>query len=105
MVERTEKRRAPRRHDLAATPALEEDGFVAGAGAVGERADSEGGLVFVGGQHVVEAFVAQGLEEVFSEDKEEMRVSAVLILGGTDSDMDGECVCKGGHHQGEEGSH
>lgn len=62
----TEVRRTPRRNDLAVGDALEENGLVAGTGRVTESADCLGRLVFVGGQEVVETFMAEVLHEPFA---------------------------------------
>ena len=62
----TEVRRPPRRHNLAIGDALEQDRLVARSGGVAERADRLGGLVRVGGQQVVEAFVAERVQEPFA---------------------------------------
>lgn len=59
-------RRTPRRNDLAVGDALEENGLVAGSGRVAESADGLGRLVLVGGQEIVEAFMAEILHEPFA---------------------------------------
>lgn len=62
----TERRRAPRRHDLALRAPLEQEDFLAGPLAETKGGDGLGGLVLVGCEEVVEAGVADGLHEPFS---------------------------------------
>jgi hypothetical protein len=66
IVIRTKDRRPSSRHNLALTPTLEQNRFVVGSGAVREGTHGEGGLVFICGEHIVQPFVSEGLEEVFS---------------------------------------
>lgn len=52
--------------NFALRPALKDKGLVAWSGRVRKRAYCKGSLVLIGSEKVVEALMAQGLEEVFS---------------------------------------
>ncbi len=62
-------------NDSTFGPTLEQDRLLTGTGTVRKSADRVGRLVVVGGEQVVEAFVAESLEEMFSFGRKRAMIS------------------------------